>query len=238
MRKTMLYFGLMVLWMLCLVVADGEATVVVSREEIHNTVTEYVHDLLSDFGGEIEVSVRQFTDLKVEGTGAVDIVAKPTTRRASARSIPVMLEIRRGPVVIQDLLLSASVKYYDEVAVAAKTIQRGDPLELTTVVMESREVTTRLGRYIADPAELSGHRAKTRIVIGRQIDRRLVELMPAVERKDRVQIQVNVRGVRASISGRAMESGVVGDHIVVQNTASQEKMIAEIVAPGVVEVYY
>jgi flagella basal body P-ring formation protein FlgA len=85
---------------------------------------------------------------------------------------------------------------------------------------------------------LSGHRAKTRIVIGRQIDRRLVELMPAVERKDRVQIQVNVRGVRASISGRAMESGVVGDHIVVQNTASQEKMIAEIVAPGVVEVYY
>ena len=238
MRRTLIYVGLMIIWMLCLTVGDGDADVIVSREEIHGTVTDYVHELLSDFDGEIEVAVRQFTDLKIAGTGAVDIVARPTTRRASARSIPVMLEIRRGPVVVRELLLSASVSYFDEVAVAAKTIQRGDPLEPGNLVMESREVTTRLGKYVGDFSDLDGHRAKTRIVMGRQIDRRLIELTPAVERKDRIQIQVNVRGIRASISGLAMESGVVGDQIVVQNSSSKEKMVAEIVRPGVVEVAY
>ena len=238
MRSTLLYFGLMIIWMLCLMIGDGEADVIVSKEEIHGVVTDYVHELLSDFNGDIEVAVRQYTHLKIEGNGAVEVVARPTSRRASPRSIPVMLEVRRGPVVVHELLLSASVKYFDEVAVASTTIQRGDPMEPGNMVMESQEVTTRLGKYVGDFSELRGHRAKTRIVMGRQIDRRLVELTPAVERKDRVQIQVNVGGVRASISGMAMESGVVGDQIVVQNQASKQKMIAQIVRPGVVVVEY
>ncbi len=70
MRRTLIYVGLMIIWMLCLTVGDSDADVIVSREEIHGTVTDYVHELLSDFDGEIEVAVRQFTDLKIAGTCA------------------------------------------------------------------------------------------------------------------------------------------------------------------------
>jgi flagella basal body P-ring formation protein FlgA len=148
-----------------------------------------------------------------------------------------VLEILRGPVVVREYLLSAGVRYFDQMLVAVRPIQRGEPVA-EGVGLERREVTTRLGRYMTDLSELEGMRAKTRIGAGRPIDMRNVEPIPAVERKDRVSIRVNVGTIRASIEGVATESGVIGDRIVVQNVSSREKLLAEIVAPGVVQVIF
>lgn len=45
-------------------------------------------------------------------------------------------------------------------------------------------------------------------------------------------------GVRAVVPGTADESGAVGDRITVRNLGSRERLLAEIVAPGVVRVVF
>ncbi len=237
MRRALIYVVLMILWMFCLMLTDGEAEVVVSKEEIHAVVTEYVGEVLSDFEGEIEVSVRRQGDLKLKGTGAVALHVRPSQGRSSARSFPVTLEVRRGPVVIREYLMSANVRYFDQVVVASRPILRGEPV-LEAVRVERREVTTRLGRYVREASELEGMRARTRIGTGRPIDTRYVERIPAVERKDRVRIQANVGGIRAVTVGVAKESGAIGDRIVVENIDSREKLLVEVLAPGVVQVVF
>lgn len=235
MRRPICYTLLTILWTLCLTVNTG-ADVVVPEAEIHTAVRDYVRGLLSAFEGEVAVEVRRQGDLRVEGTGAVRVRVRPSQTRSSARMVPVTLEVCRGPVVIREYLLAADVSYFDEVVVAARPIQRHEPIDEGAVAMERREVTTILGRYVGDVAELEGMRAKMRIGFGRPIDRRYVERTPMVERGDRVRIQVVIGGVRASTDGVAGESGAMGERILVQNPSSREKLVAEVIAPGVVQV--
>ncbi len=44
--------------------------------------------------------------------------------------------------------------------------------------------------------------------------------------------------VQAAALGVATESGVVGDRIVVQNLDSREKLLAEVIGPGVVRALF
>lgn len=237
MRKTIFYAVLTVLWTLCLMVSDGDAGVVVSREEIQSAVEAYVQGALSGFEGDIEVSARWRRDLTVEGTGAVALNVRPSNGRSNARTVPVVVEVLRGPVVIRECLTVADVRYFDEVAVAAQPIQRGDTLAGATT-SERREVTSRLGRYETDLEVLETMRAKTRIPMGRMIENRCVEPVPAVERRERVRVEIRFGTLVASMSAVAKESGAIGDRILVENLSSGEKLVAEVAAPGVVRVVY
>ena len=71
-----------------------------------------------------------------------------------------------------------------------------------------------------------------RIPFGRHIDPRFVETIPDISRGDRVMIEVRIGGIRASADGVASQNGVVGDKIVVQNSSSREKLLAEVGEPG------
>ena len=222
----------------CLVVQTTAADVVVPEADIHGVAVDYVDGLLSEFPGRAEVTARWRRDLTVKGTGAVSLQVRPDSRRSNARCIPVILEVCRGPVVLRELFVTTDVRYFDQVAVAAQPIDRGEALSHESVSMEEREVTTMLGRYVRDRAELAGKRAKMRIAFGRPIDIRYLERIPVVNRGDQVHIRVQIGTVTVAALGLSTESGSVGDRIVVQNVDSREKLVAEVVAPGVVQVAF
>ncbi len=238
MRKVLIYIGLMVLWVLCLTLTEGGADVGVTEEEIHTAVTDYGQGALSNFGGEVKVSVRRRGGLKVEGTGAVGLRVRPSQQRSSARQVPVVLEVHRGEKMVADYLMLADVQYFDQVVVASRPISRGEPIADGAVAAERREVTTILGRYVTDVSELEGMRAKMRIGFGRPVNKRYLERIPAVERGDTVRIRADVGGVTASTVGVANASGAVGERILVRNLSSRQKLLAEVVAPGVVRVVF
>ena len=238
MRRTLFYILLMILWTLCLAVGDGRADVVVSEARIHTAVTDYVRQMLTDFPGELAISVRRIGDLQVAGTGAVDLLVRPSSGRSHARSVPVVLELRRGPVVVREYPVIADVRYFDQVLVAARPIRRSEALTEAVVMAERREVTTMLGRYLSDPVEVQGMQAKMRIGVGRPVQARFVERIPVVNRGDRVRIRAQIGGITAVTVGIAREGGAAGDQIVVQNASSREKLLAEVVAPGLVRVLF
>ena len=238
MRKTWLYAFLMILWALCLIAGESYANVMVSQAEIHAAVTSYVEDMLSDFDGEVDVTIRHKGDLRVEGVGAVKLRVRPDRFRSHARSLPVVLEVVRGPVVIREYSMIAQVRYFDDVVISTRPIERGEPISEDAITTERREVTTILGRYISQVSELENCRAKMKIGLGRPLSFRYLETTPVVERGDMVRIRAKIGGIVATAVGIARESGAKGDRIVVQNTSSREKLMAEVVAPGTVQIVF
>lgn len=238
MRRTIGYTFLMLVWAGLLTVGESIADVTVSEQDIHTAVEDYVSEMLADFEGEVQVEVRRRGPIAIAGTGRVQLNVVPSSRRNNGRMIPVLLEVSRGPVVVETFPIVANVRYYDEVLVATRPIQRGEPLAAEAFSIERRPVTTILGRYVSDPGELDGKRAKMRIPFGRHVDPRFVEPIPDVSRGDRVLIEVKVGGITASADGVASQNGVIGDKIVVQNASSREKLLAEVVEPGRVRVAF
>ena len=238
MRKDWMYFGLIILWVLCLTVVDSRADVVVSQDQVHATVTDYVHDMLTDFTGEVDVTVRRYGDLRVEGPGAVRLRVRPDRRRSHARSFPLVLEVVRGPVVVREYRVIAEVRYFDDVVVALQPIDRGDPIDEGAVTVERREVTMLLGKYFSGLEALSDMRAKMRIGMGRPLSSHYLERIPLVERGDMVRIEAKVGGIVATTVGVAKDDGAHGERIVVQNSNSREKLLAEVIAPGKVRVIF
>ena len=57
MRRMTGYTLLMVLWGCLLTVGEGIADVTVSETEVHTAVQDYVTEMLSDFTGDVEVTV-------------------------------------------------------------------------------------------------------------------------------------------------------------------------------------
>jgi len=235
MRKSFVYSTLVALWVALLCLGESIADVTISESQVQEAVETYVGELL-DFPGELEVTARRSGPVTVAGTGRVSLQVVPAPRRGSARAIPVLVEFVRGPVVIDTIPVVASVRYYDQVLVATRPIQRGEPLAAEAVNLERREVTSHLNRYVSDPDDLVGKRAKTRIGFGRAIDPRYIETIPTVRKGDRVRIEVQVSGISATAEGIASESGVTGDLIVVKNASSREKLMAEVIGPGRVRI--
>ncbi|MEE2753125.1 MAG: flagellar basal body P-ring formation chaperone FlgA [Candidatus Latescibacterota bacterium] len=232
------YTLLMVLWGCLLTVGEGIADVTVSEAEVHTAVKDYVTEMLSDFTGDVEVTVRRRGPIAISGTGQVAIKVVPSSRRSNGRLIPLLLQVTRGPVVVESFPMVANVAYYDHILVASRPIQRGEPFASKAFTIERRPVTTILGRYVGDATQLVGKRAKMRIPFGRHIDPRFVEAIPDVSRGDHVLIEVSIGGIRASADGVASQSGVVGEKIVVQNSSSREKLLAEVIEPGRVRVAF
>lgn len=236
MRKTFVYSTLVVIWMALLCLGEGIADVTISEGQVQEAVETYVREALNDFPGEIEVTPRRRGPITVAGTGRVSLQVVPAPRRGSIRAMPVLVEFVRGPVVIDTVPVMASVRYFDQVLVATRPIQRGEPLEAEAVNLERREVTAHLEGYISDTKDLIGKRAKMRIGYGRTIDPRYIESIPTVSKGDLVRIEVQLSGLLAVAEGIASESGVTGDMIVVKNVASREKLTAQVVGPGRVRI--
>ncbi len=235
MRKSFVYSTLVAIWVALLCLGEGIADVAVSESQVQEAVESYVNDFL-DFSGDLEITARRRGPVMVSGTGSVSVQVVPSSRRVSARAIPVLVEFVRGPVVVETIPVVATVRYFEQVLVAARPIQRGERLESEAVNLERREVTAHLDRYFTNTDDLEGKRVKTRIGFGRTIEPRYIEAIPTVSKGDLVRIEVRLSGVTASVEGIASESGVTGDVIVVKNAASRQKLMAEVIGPGRVRV--
>ena len=237
-HQVLLYVGMLILWMLILTVVPADAEVLVSEREIHDAVEAFALEQVSGFAGDLEVSVRWRGDLRIPGVGAVRTEIQRSTARGNARLIPVTVQVFRGPAVVKEVPVTAEVRYFDDVLVAARRISRGESFEGDAMEIERRDVTRLLGKYVSDPSALDGMRSRMQIGFGRPILDRYAEPVPVVSRGDRVRIRVHVGSVTATTTGVAKGAGAVGESIVVMISENRQKLLVRVAAPGVVDLVY
>lgn len=129
----------------------------------------------------------------------------------------------------------AEVSLRVPVATARRTIQRGEILDRSTVMLQTRDLAGIYGDFVTDTRMLYGKRARRAIRNGQEITLDQAEAPLLVERGDNVVIRVDQDGVRASMRGMALQSGSLGEGILVRNLSSNKEITAWVVEKGIVE---
>lgn len=122
------------------------------------------------------------------------------------------------------------------VAVAARTVQRGEAIHAADMLVREHDITTYRYDPVTDPGTIVGQRAIRTISPGTILHRGMIEIPPAVVKGDIVAIMVSSGRLRLSVSARARGNGRIGDRIWVENLASHKLVRAVVTARGVVNI--
>lgn len=159
-----------------------------------------------------------------------DLVYDPRSRRVVAN-----LAIGEG-VELRRLRISGQAVETVEVAVAARSLNRGEALAADDFVIERRPRDSVQQDGRADFSRLAGQIARRPLAIGTVIRAGDLIRPEIVARNETVLILYETPGLTLTLRGKANEAGAMGDSIVVVNTQSKKALQATIVGPGRVQV--
>ena len=141
-----------------------------------------------------------------------------------AKSGPVKLHKGRNSVSVEVLVddqvcrtipVQVNIRVLARVVVAERAIRRNEPLDTSSVSVETRDITTLPNDIlIGDPAP--EWIASTTIPAGSVLKRSWVTTPPAIRSGDPVLVQVDAGAVIITDKGRAMQDGRIGDRIKVK----------------------
>jgi flagellar basal body P-ring formation protein FlgA len=132
--------------------------------------------------------------------------------------------------------LSAQVDIYRPVAVADKSIGRGNVIELADIRMETRNISQIAEDSLLSKQDISGKAAKRIINAGDVIRPALLDQPKAIMRGENVTITAKSGSIEVVMQGTAMTDGKLGQHIRVRNNQSDRIISAKVVGQAAVEI--
>lgn len=131
--------------------------------------------------------------------------------------------------------LPAQVDIYRPVLVASAQIARGDLLDMSDLVFETRNISQISGDLMTRD-EVIGKAAKRLINSGDVIRPALLDQPKAISRGETVSITAKSGSIRVVMQGTAMTDGKLGQHIRVRNNQSDRIISARVVGQAAVEI--
>jgi flagella basal body P-ring formation protein FlgA len=149
-------------------------------------------------------------------------------------SYSLKFDIVRDGAIIKTVSTSVDVSIWEDVYTATRRIKRGEPVSLSDLAVERRDITRVFDKVVTSAGDFDGMRASKSIHAGKPIERDLLEPIPVINRGDEVVIKCDVGALEISTTGIAKEDGLAGDQITVQNKDTNQRINAEVLSPGVV----
>jgi flagella basal body P-ring formation protein FlgA len=205
-----------------------------SHSSIREAARAYLADLHPGDGAELEIEVGRL-DRRLQLNRCdrpIEAFASPSKRNTGRVSVGVRCDGAKP----WSLYLTAQVRLFGKVAVAAREIPRGQSIRPADLRLQRMDLTKLRRGYFPDIGELLGKRAKRRLPPGRALAPNLVEMPPAVTRGSRVSIVAQVGGIEARMPGTALAHGREGERIRVENLTTERELEARVVSAGVVRV--
>lgn len=114
------------------------------------------------------------------------------------------------------------------VVVAKQDILQGSALDQTNLAIQLQETTALTRPYFTSVQQLSSARAKTYIAKGHRLEPIMLEQQYLVPKGKAVMIVSQISGIHVKAKGVALEPGMKGDNIRVQNSHSKKTVHATI----------
>lgn len=134
------------------------------------------------------------------------------------------------------LFVQASVKVFEVVWVARRSMGRGNELSEADIEQAEREVGRLASGYVVDKSDLIGMILKRPVRQGDILAENMLSLPRWIKRGDKVTISATGKGLSVRMEGKALAHGAKGERIRVRNLSSQREIEAVVVAPGQVQV--
>lgn len=132
--------------------------------------------------------------------------------------------------------LSADIKVFADVMVAARPLSRGETLASGDTVPLRMEVSKLNSGYYLRDDELAGKILRRAIPAGQALTPRVLREPLLVHRGDDVTIIATTAGLQVRMKGKALEDGTRGARVSVRNTRSKRIVEGTAVKPGEVQV--
>jgi flagella basal body P-ring formation protein FlgA len=114
----------------------------------------------------------------------------------------------------------ARVQVASTVLVAARDLSPGQLLGAEDVTLEERDLAGLLGEPLTRPEEAVGKRVRGSVRSGKVLTKAMLAEPQAMRRGEVVRLVASVGGVQVETQGRTLQSGAVGEEILVRNVRS------------------
>ncbi len=114
------------------------------------------------------------------------------------------------------------------IVIAAVALRRGKTIDAESVELEERDLQALPSGVITDLAEIIGKRMAGGVAPGAPIFRRSLQLERLVKRGDRISVEADVPGLELKVVARALETGVLGQTIRVENPISRSRFLVQV----------
>ena len=102
--------------------------------------------------------------------------------------------------------------------------------------METRDVGRLSGGYISDPQDVVGLQARMPLRAGYVLSLKVLKKPKLIRRGQTVILLLQARGFEVRSEGRALQDGIAGEQISVENLASNRIIQGVVAEPGLVRV--
>ena len=134
------------------------------------------------------------------------------------------------------LYVQATVLATLEVPVLLRSVGRGERIVRSDLELVRREIGTRPGTLILDPARIVGLEARRDLPAGSALQQGLLAAPLLVKRGQTVTLEAGSAGLEVRMQGRALDSGAAGDRLRVTNLSSGRTVEGIVAEDGTVRI--
>lgn len=197
------------------------------REEVRKQIVEQ-NRRYTDADLEVIISNMPFNTMTIPD-GKLKFVVRSNFDKFVARDIKKVYIYSNGKLE-KEFLVQVRTLAYKDVLCAKSTMERETLLSSANTVSKRMEVSAQLD-YVLTSEMLKNKQiiAKKWFRDGEIIDKRFVKIKPDVERNAEVQTYFKHNGILIMVSSKALDEGMVGEYIKVQNDTYKRTYKARII---------
>ncbi len=154
----------------------------------------------------------------------------------SSRAGNITVGIRCDGAKPWSIYVNAQVKLMRPVLVLGSPVDRGQLISESDLVLETRDVGRLSGGYISDPRDVVGLQARMPLRAGYVLSPRVLMKPKLIRRGQTVILLLQARGFEVRSEGRALQDGIAGEQISVENLVSNRIIQGVVAEPGLVRV--
>ncbi len=168
--------------------------------------------------------------------GACDVPLQADLPYDSTRKTRVTAEVRCTGSEPWKLYVPVTLEVWQQVLVANGPLQRGQLLAADDMVLAERTVSQQARGFLLDPSQAVGYRLKRSLSEGDIITPGVIVAPPLIERGQQVTLEAKAGALRVRMAGVALEDGLAGEVIMVENRESGRKVEGVVRSGKTVEV--
>jgi len=214
--------------------ASGTASGVHDHADIRRAAEQAVAAHLRSPGGRVRAKATE-----INSRLRLAACSEPLAARLpfdAGRKTRITAEVRCDGNQPWKLYVPVRVEIWEQVLVAAGPLQRGQLLGPDDVRLAERTMAAQTRGYLLDPSHAVGNRLKRPLSEGDVITPGVLVAPPLIEQGQRVTLQASSGGLMVQMAGVALEDGLMGDIIAVENRESGRKVEGVIRSGKTVEV--
>jgi flagella basal body P-ring formation protein FlgA len=223
------------MWVLSLLLTSllslGGFSEAAASGSLAETVREHVINLISQNITVPYDSISVSVDLPLFGLSAHEVVDFEVGLMSSKRvsgTVPVRVTLVRDGGEFVSYAVTARVRIYDKVLVAARRFNRHEVVTEDGVRLERRDITHISDAHFTDCNRVAGKRVKRVITPGTLIRLSDVEAIPLVARGSAVTLSVVMGPVIVTSKAKALEDGEMNELIKVQDMTTGKRLIGTV----------